>query len=435
LEEMKTLLFVAMTASANAITVVGNADPTRFLDFQSSPTINPNFIFSDVDLSGVGWADNRTVTLVSPQHFVYANHYQRPVGTIVRFVAADGTVVERTIVRNVSPIPTRPNDPFSDLAVGVLSAPIHRSTGIVPQPYLNNPTTTPDRDWYSLPAQGNLIVFGKNQQAGTGTNIMPGNVSATNVGGQWVDGVFESVYMTRNNEWEGYYAHYLDLSTAPAGSAITRPGDSGAPTLAVVGDRAAIVSIHGSSSSFDGIQRMSGTHVPSPVAIASLNALMARSGYHMTEVHPAVGEVTVEVEPFPVVGRMGEPITLTMTLANIGGVPVNNLKVSFTVGVEASGQGWVNTSAPGVAEFSKGGLAIGETSALSHQIIFDQPGTYDFDMSVGYDEGETLNRSYQIQVLPEEGSVIMISMAVLLFVFRRKRIPLANQPAADNLPT
>lgn len=59
-------------------------------------------------------------TLVSPRHIVYATHFQMPVGTRVRFVAKDNSVVERTIAAKISPQYTQTY--FPDITVALLDS-------------------------------------------------------------------------------------------------------------------------------------------------------------------------------------------------------------------------------------------------------------------------------------------------------------------------
>ncbi len=64
-------------------------------------------------------------TLISPDTPIFSAHYQPPVGTVMRFVKMDGTVVERTITAMVTHpqygVPTRY---YPDIAIGRLDSPI-----------------------------------------------------------------------------------------------------------------------------------------------------------------------------------------------------------------------------------------------------------------------------------------------------------------------
>jgi hypothetical protein len=62
----------------------------------------------------------RAGTLISPRHIIFAAHYQIGVGATVRFVAMDGTVVNRTMTAKL----THPNyaPHFPDITIGVLDS-------------------------------------------------------------------------------------------------------------------------------------------------------------------------------------------------------------------------------------------------------------------------------------------------------------------------
>lgn len=66
-------------------------------------------------------------TLVSPRHIVYATHYAMPVGTKIRFVAKDNSVVERTITNAIRPQYTGMY--FPDITVAVLDSDVPESIG------------------------------------------------------------------------------------------------------------------------------------------------------------------------------------------------------------------------------------------------------------------------------------------------------------------
>lgn len=68
-----------------------------------SYTRNTNFWASDVDLTSISpWnssgGTNKAGVMITPRHLLNASHYPFGVGTIVRFVTSDNTLVERTVV-------------------------------------------------------------------------------------------------------------------------------------------------------------------------------------------------------------------------------------------------------------------------------------------------------------------------------------------------
>jgi len=69
-----------------------------------------------VDLSGVGWDEQRSVTLISPRHVIMAAHYPRRVGAMVVLHDREGERHERFVIR----IEAGAND----IAVGLLNRPV-----------------------------------------------------------------------------------------------------------------------------------------------------------------------------------------------------------------------------------------------------------------------------------------------------------------------
>lgn len=86
-----------MTKAANAglFDVMNHSAP--------SYTRNTDFWASDVDLTSISpWnsnaGKNKAGVLVTPRHVLNAAHYDYPVGTIIRFIKSDNTVVDKTVI-------------------------------------------------------------------------------------------------------------------------------------------------------------------------------------------------------------------------------------------------------------------------------------------------------------------------------------------------
>jgi hypothetical protein len=80
---------------------------------------NPNLWCADIDLTCCSpWNSydgaKRAGVLISPRHIAMAHHYYVPNGATMRFVAADGTVVSRTVTNSVRV--------GSDIRIGVLNS-------------------------------------------------------------------------------------------------------------------------------------------------------------------------------------------------------------------------------------------------------------------------------------------------------------------------
>ena len=118
----------------------------RFLAFPSAPAANPDFIYSDVDLTGVGWyiapsntavERRRQFTLISPKHFVGAYHFRPSANGSLSFLAGDG-VVRTYAIESLSTILNSDGEP-SDLVLGTLETEVGPNEGINFQPFLSLP--------------------------------------------------------------------------------------------------------------------------------------------------------------------------------------------------------------------------------------------------------------------------------------------------------
>ena len=133
-----------LPAAALVVRIFNPADHLRINGYPASPTINPTFLNPGgtaaglIDLTGVGWSVQDTtkqLTLVSPRHFVGANHFQPGVGSAVRFLAKDNSIYTLTIAS----IRTIPNDDntTSDVFLGEFATELPASAAVLPLPYLN----------------------------------------------------------------------------------------------------------------------------------------------------------------------------------------------------------------------------------------------------------------------------------------------------------
>lgn len=168
-----------------------------------SPASASEFIGGSFDLSGIGQASTgQWATLISPDLFLTSQHYATPVGGTVTFYA-DNTYnhPETRTVAALSPIAG------GDIMVGRLSSP---TTGlaIYPLPAL---TTS---SWY---AGHEMWVYGN-------PNVLGRNIVSWTSGGQ--------------------LGYVYDNPGVGADECYLQPGDSGAPSFEVFGDRLVIVGTH-----------------------------------------------------------------------------------------------------------------------------------------------------------------------------------------------
>jgi hypothetical protein len=154
-------------------------------------------------------------TLITKKHAWYADHYRPGVGATVRFVKLDGTVVERTIVRQTQVTG------ITDCVIATLNEPIN--------------DIEPARLIYPEDFQSKLPTY---WSKATGSQYEP-DVSAANVPAFVLD---QQRSRVRTLTWNGVNAierlaqsTYLlaPTQTNPAGPAVA--GDSGSPIFAVLG--------------------------------------------------------------------------------------------------------------------------------------------------------------------------------------------------------
>ena len=147
--------------------VIRGYDPARHERFVSgfpgSPVVNNNFHAAFYDFSGVGWhsADpNLGCTLISPSHFVGANHVKPGIGATVTFYARDGVLRSFTVANQYNV--TNAAGENTDLFIGELNRPVTPCDNITFYPILN------------LASEGayvgkDLLVYGKTGRVGKAT--------------------------------------------------------------------------------------------------------------------------------------------------------------------------------------------------------------------------------------------------------------------------
>mgnify|MGYP001946144291 FL=1 len=219
---MKTLwpalVITILTINVNAITLRSNGvilgDPStitqdRFEANTPGVVLNPDFEFSTLDFSGVGWdsaTPSRSVTLISDRHFVAAKHHA--IGSNVSFLTSSGVVSYAVASQVFINNPAEPGFPpgVSDLRIGTLTSPIDLgSAGINFYPVLD-PTLSP--------VGQDIIIYGQNGRIGESTITTELNI---NVGG----------VLGRTTR-----ADYV-IASGDANDAYFSGGDSGGPSFIV----------------------------------------------------------------------------------------------------------------------------------------------------------------------------------------------------------
>src|SRR4051812_38929498 len=97
------LAFLVASPLASALDVFNyTGNETTFERFTSgfpgAPVINTGFFLNGFDLSGIGWTSgNFGITMITPQHFVTAEHVRPANGSTVSFVNTGGALVTYTV--------------------------------------------------------------------------------------------------------------------------------------------------------------------------------------------------------------------------------------------------------------------------------------------------------------------------------------------------
>lgn len=186
----------------------------------------------------------RAGVLISPRHLLFAAHFSVVAGAMVRFIAADGTVVQRTLTAVKVHPEFKPNYP--DIAIGVLDADVPSSISFV--------KVLPD-DWRrKIPSPGGLPVLSLDQWDRAGVRDVA------------VIGEQSIVY--REPQSPGRAALYHALIV----------GDSGKPAFWIIGNELVLLNV------WTGGGAGSGTWlVPQKAAI---NAMMKElgGGYQLTDI-------------------------------------------------------------------------------------------------------------------------------------------------------
>lgn len=139
---------------------------------------NPSFILNGYDVSGIARRDNAgggSAMLISPQHFVTANHFKPTgVGGSLQFQNAAG-VVHNATVASYNRLST--DGVGSDISIGTLTAPINPATGINPVPILVGPLDALIGLEVALFGKGD--VAGRNIITDTGLIFFNGNPASS----------------------------------------------------------------------------------------------------------------------------------------------------------------------------------------------------------------------------------------------------------------
>ncbi len=376
-----------LPAAALQLRVFSPTNHLRMNGFPTSPTVNPTFLNPGgaaselLDLSGVGWSvedPTKQVTLVSPRHFVGANHFRPGVGSTIRFLAKDNSLHTLTILK-ISPIPNANNSP-SDVYLGEFTADMPASAAVLPLPYLNLATEA------AYVGQA-LVVAGQAARGGRG---IIGSVS--DFGGDPITG------------GTGITTRAFTFSYATIGGSVddshAQGGDSGSPSFVVTSGKAALVGTHTAVFNASGAIITYDTLVPHYAP--ELNTLMGTTGLHLRKSDPPAMSLAAAGAPTTSSVRAASPFVFRLTVTN-GTAVADNVTASLDVppgflisGIQAPG--WFVT---GSSTFRRGGLAVGESVQFDVSMTSaPSDGTFPVTLNLKSDGSGPQSFPLQLTILP-----------------------------------
>jgi len=283
--------------SARALEIDYQFDPNRhnrFLSgFSTNPVQNPNVLgMPGLDFSGVGWGSGgereMNVALVTPQHFISANHYHPSVGSLVNFLGSDG-IVRSYQVQSYIQLHFNPNDNtsnFSDLIVGQLSAPISASDHITnyavvrPGPFQYPLSNTP-QEYIDFYKGREMVVVGKNETGGTDADADGFNDRGGKIAKNIIDDIFNYNFGTNETNTVGV-GYWSPPNTQDSGRLVG--GDSGSPSFLLYDGQLTALGAHSGIDTSGSMQYNVDSFLPN--YIDQINSLIAGTGFQLRVLTP-----------------------------------------------------------------------------------------------------------------------------------------------------
>lgn len=388
------LAILAITATCAHALVIRGYDPTRhdrFTGFPGAPAPNPGFMHAALNLSGVGWHTNnaaRQLTMVSPLHFVGANHYRPGIGATIRFVASDGSVKNYTVASQAAI--TNDAGIASDLFYGTLTAPIPAADNVAYHPFLNlTHVVRRGRDLVTELDQAayqnkSLIVLGKTARGASETLSSVTDISSA------------STNSTRVLRWN------YSTASGSGDDAFLESGDSGSPVFINEGGVAAIIGSNSLvASSADTVYNYSSFI---PYYADKLDAAMASQGYHMTRAIPGSTTLTLTHTHSTTVIRAGHPFTVNLTVNNTGTTRADNVKLqnafpAITTVTSASGAAWFDESNTPFTKARRAALDPAASSDYSITLNIPVPGTVQQQVTYSADQFSATTENFNLDAI------------------------------------
>ncbi len=261
LTALGVMMAVVQTLPALDIVNYSNTIHDRFLPgtYPSSPTNNPDFWFSSLDWSGVGWNvedPRKSVAMITPMHFVAAYHFA--VGGNLSFMNPDGSIMTYGVSGTINQLFDPVTGSNSDLYIGELTAPIPGASNIMNYAVFDLASTN---DYIGVP----MLVYGYAPEGGVGGNAAIGVKVGTNTFGGFEPFLGNTVF-------------WYDQDPV-TGEAYGQAGDSGSPSFTLVGSTLALLGTHYTIGSAEGNPATFDTFMPD--YISQIQDIVQADGYSL----------------------------------------------------------------------------------------------------------------------------------------------------------
>lgn len=272
------IMLFAGIASGLQIRAYNPARHNRFVSgYPTNPVANTNFFKSYYDFSGVGWhstAPYLSYTLISPKHFVGANHVKPGIGTALKFQGRDGVVRTYTVANQYNI--TNASGEHTDLFIGELTQSIPTCDHITFYPILNLLT---EANYIGRP----LLIYGHDARLGIGSinSILTfGGDPITGGGGINDTRAFDYTYVNATGNIDDCHLE---------------GGDSGSPSFVAMNGEMFVVGVHLAVATTALAKDNLDTFVPN--YLSQIAAIIQQQGYAPATSAAEVFRVCYDVTP------------------------------------------------------------------------------------------------------------------------------------------
>lgn len=383
-------LLSGISSQALEIRAFDGATHNRFTNFPTAPNHNSTFIYNAYDLTGVGWLNNdvrRQFTMVSPIHFVGANHFRPNLNNLQRinFLDENNNIITRNIASQLAIL--NDNNADSDLLLGKISLPLDPNEGISFHPYHN--------DAY---LGRTLMTLGSDGSASTGPRGGSGTISGE------IDIDIPGINFTRSLAWLYFNSTGEDNDSYLVG------GDSGSPSFIDNNGVAAIIGTNGAVGTTDNGDFINYATLI-PFYTSRVNASMALDGYHLTKANPGSTTLSLTRSAPTEVIRAGQDFTVTLNIENVrtagrfannetaDNVKLQNTFSTNTVVTNTEGADWFDESDSFTTKARRAFISNDTSVSYSMTLNISTPGTTVQEVTYFADQFASFTESFNIEIM------------------------------------